>query len=497
MADFKDIFRSFINLFAREQIQAILLAWIPSKLEPYFSGIIAVDMFITTLIATAITTLFYASCSLLQVFQLRKPLTVQIEYYVKELNNGSFIVQPTNSKNYESYEVLDFNILPENKEQIIIEYKGLSPTPMPSIYLSIINNDSSPNRFDVNAITEFINEVTWFYFKAKEKHHKRSRYKRNNGNWNRVQYLSNLNSLETVVLDEPQEILLKKELDSFVNDKEFYKLIGVPYRYGFLLYGKPGTGKTSLINAISSYLSRDLYYLNLKEIKNDNDMSAAFSSVPSNQIIVLEDVDTQSNVLYKRDRSPNHFNFISEDVLKEKDDLDKYKEIFTFISLSNFLGCLDGQTLLEGTIIVMTTNHVEHLDPACIRPGRMDVHLNLEYCTHYQIKKMYHKIISLVAIELISKCEMSKRKILTYCLELLILQLFILTFLCPALALAKVLAFDQTNGELNYNKGVEYVYIVLGWATTALELEIVLEEWRDFLVAHIGNRFKKLQEWKK
>ncbi|CAG8838196.1 5751_t:CDS:2, partial [Gigaspora margarita] len=60
--------------------------------------------------------------------------------------------------------------------------------------------------------------------------------------------------------------------------------------------------------------------------------------------------------------------------------------------LSNFLGCLDGQILSEITIIIMTTNHVEYLDPAYIRPGRMDVHLNLEYCTYYQIEKMYQKI---------------------------------------------------------------------------------------------------------
>ncbi|CAG8822696.1 13129_t:CDS:2, partial [Racocetra fulgida] len=109
-------------------------------------------------------------------------------------------------------------------------------------------------------------------------------------------------------LDEPQEILLKRKLDSFVNDKEFYKRI-------------------------------DLYYLNLKEIKNDNDMSAAFSSVPPIQIIVLEDVDTQSNILYKRGVShPNYHNFISEDFIKENDDLSKYKDLFSFISLSNFLG---------------------------------------------------------------------------------------------------------------------------------------------------------------
>ncbi|CAG8790706.1 39727_t:CDS:2 [Gigaspora margarita] len=390
MADFNDIFRPLIKLFSHKQLQAVLLAWISSKLEPYFSGIIAVDMFITTLIATAITILLYASFSLLQLFQFRKPLIVQIEYYVKgiygtqeknqiyealswiisqqtkELNKGLFIVQPTNNKNYEPYKVPDFNILPEKKKQIIVEYKGRKFNVVYKMQETDKNNNNNsqpvpPNSFDVNAITEFINEVTHFYFKAKEKYHKRSQYKRNEGNWNRVQYLSDLNGLETVVLDEPQEILLKKELDSFVNDKEFYKRI-------------------------------DLYYINLKEIKNDNDMSAAFSTVPPNQIIVLEDVDTQSSILYNRDRSSNFINFISEDILKEKDDLTKYKDLFSFISLSNFLGCLDGQILSEGTIIIMTTNHVEHLDPACICSGRMDVHLNLEYCTHYQIEKMYQKI---------------------------------------------------------------------------------------------------------
>ncbi|CAG8632577.1 13326_t:CDS:2, partial [Racocetra persica] len=292
----------------------------------------------------------------------RNSLTVQIEYYVKgiygtkkknplyealswiisqqtkKLDNGSFIVQPANNKKYEIYEIPDFIILPEKKQQISIEYRGRKfnviyklqennknnnqnyPRPqlyykesdsVSSIFLSIINDGPSlNNRLDVNTITEFISEVT------------------------------NLNSLETVVLDEPKEELLKKELDSFINDKEFYKRI-------------------------------NLYYLNFKKIKNDNDMSTAFSSVLSNQIIVLEDVDTQSNILFKRG------------------------DLFLFISLSNFLGYLDGQILSEGTIIIITTNHIEKLDPACIRPSHMDVHLDLGYCTHYQIRKMYQNITNM------------------------------------------------------------------------------------------------------
>ncbi|CAG8801126.1 27278_t:CDS:2, partial [Dentiscutata erythropus] len=49
----------------------------------------------------------------------------------------------------------------------------------------------------------------------------------------------------------------------------------------------------------------------------------------------------------------------------------------------------------------------------------------------------------------------------TICLALLFIPIFILTFLCPSLALAKVKLFDQTNGVLKYNKGIEYAYIAL------------------------------------
>ncbi|CAG8752453.1 11693_t:CDS:2 [Gigaspora margarita] len=157
-----------------------------------------------------------------------------------------------------------------------------------------------------------------------------------------------INKLETVALDEVQENLLKIELDPFVNDKEFYEKTGLLYHCGFLFYRRPGTRKTSLINTISSHLFCDLYYINLNNIRNDNEISAVFSSVLSNQIIVLEDVDAQSNVLYKR----------CSDDFQGVSSFKKFNE--TEISLSNFLRCLDGHVISEVMMtMVVYRNNVE------------------------------------------------------------------------------------------------------------------------------------------
>ena len=53
----------------------------------------------------------------------------------------------------------------------------------------------------------------------------------------------------------------------------------------------------------------------------------------------------------------------------------KLAELLSSVSLSTLLNCLDGYAMHEGTIIIMTSNHPEVLDPALIRPGRIDTHL--------------------------------------------------------------------------------------------------------------------------
>ncbi|PIA55817.1 hypothetical protein AQUCO_00700264v1 [Aquilegia coerulea] len=53
------------------------------------------------------------------------------------------------------------------------------------------------------------------------------------------------------------------------------------------------------------------------------------------------------------------------------------------LTLSAMLNFIDGiwSTCCDGRIIIFTTNHKHKIDPALLRPGRMDMHLNLSYCT--------------------------------------------------------------------------------------------------------------------
>ncbi|KAI8621760.1 P-loop containing nucleoside triphosphate hydrolase protein, partial [Chytriomyces sp. MP71] len=197
--------------------------------------------------------------------------------------------------------------------------------------------------------------------------------------WSWVQNLRSVRGLSSVALDDTQETLLHRDLETFARDREFYKRMGLPYRRGYLFSGKPGTGKTSLINAISATYNRDLYYVNLQDIKSDNELQSAFASVPKNSIIVFEDIDSQTI------GGIGGFDF--GDLKLGKGNL------FSGFTLSMLLNCLDGHMLAPNVIIIMTTNHPEVLDPALIRPGRIDLHLSLGFCTHYQFNRMLQCVL--------------------------------------------------------------------------------------------------------
>ncbi|KAL1180403.1 hypothetical protein V6Z11_A03G228300, partial [Gossypium hirsutum] len=136
-----------------------------------------------------------------------------------------------------------------------------------------------------------------------------------------------------LVMNTELKATIMEDLERFVKRKDYYRRVGKAWKRGYLLYGPPGTGKSSLIAAMANYLNFDIYDLELTHI---------------------------------------HRNSI-------KTKLTEYINV----TLSALLNFIDGlwSSCGEERIIVFTTNHKDRLDPALLRPRRMDVHIHMSYCS--------------------------------------------------------------------------------------------------------------------
>lgn len=170
-------------------------------------------------------------------------------------------------------------------------------------------------------------------------------------------------TFEHLFFPEKQELLEK--LDKFQSLQSWYKERGIEWYLGILLYGKAGSGKSSIAKAVSDYTSRDLYIVNLATT-SDSDFRSKFNKLGKNAILLLDDVDIS---LATRNKG-----------------VDKDKTT-TGVSLATLLGCLDGPTSRGDLIVIMTTNYKEKLDYALIRKGRIDVDLEISYPDDQNIRK--------------------------------------------------------------------------------------------------------------
>ncbi|XP_010906691.1 AAA-ATPase ASD, mitochondrial [Elaeis guineensis] len=178
--------------------------------------------------------------------------------------------------------------------------------------------------------------------------------------------------------DRKQDII--QDLLAFRESKEYYARIGKPWKRGYLLYGPPGTGKSSMIAAMANLLDYDVYDLELTAVKNNTALRKLLIETTSKSIIVLEDIDCSLDLSGKRKSEAPSERGSEED--KEKVMTGKDKEE-SKVTLSGLLNFIDGLWSACGgeRLIVFTTNHVDKLDPALIRRGRMDKHIELSYCS--------------------------------------------------------------------------------------------------------------------
>jgi chaperone BCS1 len=191
--------------------------------------------------------------------------------------------------------------------------------------------------------------------------------------------------LDSVILRPGEKEHLVEDIQTFRSSDERYRRLGVPYHRGYLLYGPPGTGKTSLVSALGAKFGMSIYAVNLTEL-NDRTLKVAISSVPANSVVLFEDIDCMK----AGNRRPETGEWADKAIQpfgnEKADPADRFG-----VTLSGLLNVVDGFHAPENVLFVMTTNKIEALDPALLRPGRIDYKLFLGKAAHVQKIELYRR----------------------------------------------------------------------------------------------------------
>ncbi|KAI6191522.1 BCS1-like protein [Aphelenchoides bicaudatus] len=210
--------------------------------------------------------------------------------------------------------------------------------------------------------------------------------------WRKIGNPRRKRPLDSVVLANGVGDKIQNDVKEFIESEKWYVQRGIPYRRGYLLHGLPGTGKTSFISALAGHFGYSICMLSLSERTLDDDrLNYLLNNAPPNCFMLLEDVDAA---------------FVSRDLFDNAQH--RAYEGMTRVTFSGLLNAIDGVTSTEERILFMTTNHVDRLDPALIRPGRVDVKQYFGNCDRTMLEKMFQRFYENSSTE---QCEKFAAKI--------------------------------------------------------------------------------------
>jgi chaperone BCS1 len=210
--------------------------------------------------------------------------------------------------------------------------------------------------------------------------------------------------MSSIVLNPGVKEMLLEDTRDFLRSEQWYADRGIPFRRGYLLHGVPGSGKSSLIHALAGELMLDVYVVSLSASwMSDSTLQSLMGRVPARCILLLEDLDaafTRSVSRGKADTGTPSSGNNGEDSEnkpvqgpppapgRRKRDKEGLSEVNT-LSLSGLLNALDGVAAAEGRLLFATTNHLERLDAALSRPGRMDVWVEFKNASKWQAEALF------------------------------------------------------------------------------------------------------------
>lgn len=374
-----------------------------------------------------------------QINQLYHDVEFYLDSQLKDCNVTTTQVTDNVRYNYikNGYYNYRYNLELKNKGSVSVKWNGNSYSLMKDILVG--DNDSKKT---INAITvsgESFDKVSQFLEMCKTNYktyldnlerevYHFFKYDKETKQWS-GRKLNTVKNYENVALPEELRNNVTQWLHEFENGKDRYRKLGIPYKLGILLHGPPGCGKNSLTYAMAYETKRNIYQLPVNNVITGVELKHIADSIPEGSVVVMEEVDT-SPFFLKRE-------FLNDDTISDMYDMIKKKstqkvkknnasdsdstssessdinpptpppaprmisrrygpnrcdeaiEKHVNTEIGHILELMDGYNYFENSIIVMYTNHIDKLDPAVIRPGRIDHRIYLTYADPYQVKNLF------------------------------------------------------------------------------------------------------------
>ena len=301
-----------------------------------------------------------------------------LEYLVRRFTPGLHHLQikTATSKTASGSEQTAFSLVPGHGKHIL-RYRNA---------FILVDRERIGKSFDVNGQPfETISLTTLYYYRHvfedifREAHEmalqstegKTVVYTSRNMGWEQSGQPKRRRPFDSVVLEEGLSEKILGDVREFLDARTWYLDRGIPYRRGYLLYGPPGTGKTSFVQALAGILDFNIAMLSLSQRGLTDDLlNHLLLNVPARTIVLLEDADAAFG--NRRQRDNEGYSGAN-------------------VTYSGLLNALDGVASAEERIIFMTTNHIDRLDDALIRPGRVDMTIHLGNATEWQMAQLWDR----------------------------------------------------------------------------------------------------------